>query len=226
MVIDADTKEPITGASVYLNRTTIGGVTDISGKYELNTTTILYTQLIISCIGYEKVVVEKPFEFLPDTIFLKEKSILMDEVSVSVKAKSVFSEKKKMQAFREQLFGVTFPQRSCRILNEKDVRLLYDPEANKLHGYANVPLKIENYYLGYDILFELIEFTIEFKEKKSLNPENVGSVSIIGFASFKEKSKLTPQIKNLRLKIYNVSKNRFFKSLAQKEIGQKNQYIL
>ena len=67
-VFDAETKEPLSGASVYLNGTTIGANTDITGKYEINIRTVLYTQLIVSFMGYKQVEIEKPYEFLPDTI--------------------------------------------------------------------------------------------------------------------------------------------------------------
>ena len=36
VVIDADTEEPVIGASVLVKGTTVGTITDIDGKYEIN----------------------------------------------------------------------------------------------------------------------------------------------------------------------------------------------
>ena len=224
IILDADTKEPVVGVNVYLNSTTLGDATDTQGRFSINVDHPIYTQLIISYIGYEKVIIENPFTFLPDTVFLKETEIKLEEVTV--KGKPTFSEKQKMKAFREQFLGVTMAGRSCKIHNEKVIRLFFDPETNKLHGYSDVPLMIENKYLGYKILCDLLEFTLVLKNNKSLEAKNIDSVSIICTASFEDMRPDEYYTSQKRVQVYNTSKNRFFCFLLEENEKSKEDHKL
>ena len=216
VILDADTKEPIVGANVYLNGTTLGSTTDAFGKYDIAFRSIIYTELIISYIGYEKIIIDKPFQHLPDTIFLQEIDYKLKEVSV--KGKPTFSERQKRRAFREQFLGKTKGGYSCRILNEKDIRIIYDPETNKLHAYSDVPIEIYNNYLGYKVRWEFIDFTLVLNDKKSLASHNIDSVSIIGTASFTDISNGSEKTSLIRKDTYNFSRNRFFFLLANEKL--------
>ena len=222
-VVDAETKEPITGANVYLNGTTLGDMSGLSGIYIIKVPNIIYTQLIASYMGYESVIIEKPFDYLPDTIFLKEKNFDLNEVTV--KGKATFSEKQKMKAFREQFLGTSTTSRGCKILNEKDIRIVYDPETNELQAYSDVPIVIDNKYLGYKILWELIDFTLVLNDRKSLAPRNIETVSIIGAASFEDTGRNNITFFRRREDAYRYSKNIFFSSLSNKKLKNKDIYI-
>ena len=55
VVVDADTEEPIIGASVLVKGTTIGTITDIDGKYEINNIPATGKSLMISFVGMRTV---------------------------------------------------------------------------------------------------------------------------------------------------------------------------
>ncbi|MDR3309598.1 MAG: hypothetical protein LBS80_06565, partial [Tannerella sp.] len=157
-------------------------------------------------------------------IYLEEKDNNLGEVVVH--GKPTFTEKQKMRAFKEQFLGMSTAGFSCKILNEGVIRLVYDPEENKLHGYASAPIEIENKYLGYFISWELIEFTLTLNSNiKSLNNNNIGIVSIVGAALFKE-TKTDVVTAERREFAFNVSKRNFFKLIADRAIEGSNFKIL
>ncbi|GHT67947.1 hypothetical protein AGMMS50239_32050 [Bacteroidia bacterium] len=224
-MVDAKTKEPLINASVYLNGTTIGNVTDAEGRFELFPKEHIFAQLIISYTGYEKTVIENPFEFMPDTIFLKESDNTLNEVVVKG-GKARFTEKQKRKAFREQFLGMSKGGKSCKILNEDSIRLIYDPEANELHAYCNVPVEVENPYLGYRIRWELIDFTLVLNHRKSLYHGNLKHISVIGTASFTDLEPDNDKVNKRREDDYKLSKNRFFKLLANGELEGSNIHLI
>jgi hypothetical protein len=183
-VIDVKTNEPISWATVYLEGTTIGTTTDAQGKFNLTVKDKVFTNLIISCVGYESATIENPFDNLPEIIYLKEKDYSLDEVVVSKKQK--FSRKQKLRAFHEQFLGMSEFAKSCRILNEDSIMLRFDDNENVLYATANVPIEIENIALAYKIKYELAKFALYLKSDKSLYSNNVDSVVYMGRASFEE----------------------------------------
>ncbi|GHT67945.1 hypothetical protein AGMMS50239_32040 [Bacteroidia bacterium] len=213
-VLDTKTKEPVAYASVYLDGTTIGTATDLDGRFSLTVKNRIHTRLVVSFMGYESVVISNPYESIPEIIYLDEKDINLGEVIVW--GKPTFTEKQKMEAFKDQFLGMTEAGYSCKILNEDVIRLSYNPETNKLYGYADVPIEIENKYLGYKIRFELIEFTLHLKRKKSL--ALIDTVSIIGLSFFEDLKKNEINYAERREKIYKFSSRRFFKLLAERKI--------
>ncbi len=78
-VLDSKTKEPLIGASVVEKGTTNGSITDIDGKFQLNTAP--NATLVISYMSYKttEVAVKKGREL---TILLEEDNKLLDEVVV------------------------------------------------------------------------------------------------------------------------------------------------
>jgi hypothetical protein len=212
-VLNAKTKEPLAGVSVYLEGTTIGDATDLNGKFTLEVKSRVYTKLVISSVGYESVVISNPFESLPEIIYLKEKDNALDEIVVT--GKPTFTAKQKMKAFKEQFLGTTRAGNVCKILNEEVIRLVYDPEENTLHAYASAPIKIENKHLGYIVEWELIKFTLSLHEKKkSLDNSNADSLIIMGVGFFKPFKK-NVFISQNRKSSFDISQRRFFQLLAE-----------
>lgn len=81
-VTDASTGDPIPGASVIIENTTIGTSTDFDGNFSLEGNTSTYT-LVFSYIGYETQKVEINAETSTLNISLKEDASQLDEVVVS-----------------------------------------------------------------------------------------------------------------------------------------------
>ena len=81
VVIDADTEEPIIGASVLVKGTTIGIITDIDGKYEISNIPAGSKSLVISFVGMRTV--EVPITTSePQKIVMHADAQVIDEVVV------------------------------------------------------------------------------------------------------------------------------------------------
>ena len=81
VVVDADTEEPIIGASVLVKGTTIGTITDIDGKYEISNIPAGSKSLMISFVGMRTV--EVPITTsAPQKIVMRPDAQVIDEVVV------------------------------------------------------------------------------------------------------------------------------------------------
>ncbi len=81
VVVDADTEEPIIGASVLVKGTTIGTITDIDGKYEISNIPAGSKSLMISFVGMRTV--EVPITTSePQKIVMRPDAQVIDEVVV------------------------------------------------------------------------------------------------------------------------------------------------
>jgi len=81
VVVDADTEEPIIGASVLVKGTTIGTITDIDGKYEINNIPAGSKSLMISFVGMRTVEVAITTSE-PQKIVMRPDAQVIDEVVV------------------------------------------------------------------------------------------------------------------------------------------------
>jgi hypothetical protein len=110
----------------------------------------------------------------------------------------------------------------------KKTYVLYDPSENKLRAFAETPIEIINKYLGYHISWELMEFSIRLKDRKSLSSSNIDTILIVGTASFKDISN-TFYYKKITLErrqqMYDFSERRFFKLLVENKIDDSNFHL-
>lgn len=82
-ITDAETREPLIGVSIQVKNKIIGTITDIKGEFELNTSTPLPFDLVISSIGYQTQEVEITSDNSDITISLEEQAIQGQEVVVA-----------------------------------------------------------------------------------------------------------------------------------------------
>jgi len=162
VVLDGMTRKPIINANVYLDGTTKGTTTDWQGRFMLTVNEIINTSLVISYIGYERVIIQDPFRALPKTVFLEEGVELIPEVMVKAYMENIYR-KEMLEVFKKYFLGDRYA--SCKILNEDDLRLFINSEG-ELVGTAMKPLKVINNYLKYYIRFNLIEFKVTFYDSK------------------------------------------------------------
>ncbi len=159
-VTDNDTRKPISGASVFLNGTTIGTYTDEAGNFRLTLPDNQKLPLAVSSIGYFSVLGTDYTTEYPLKIFMKPKVYELNEVHVYSKmtSRDKSARKKYLNQFREQFLGKTTNARRCEILNEKDLALSYTDDQDTLKAYSHKPLIINNKALGYQIIFYLEKF--------------------------------------------------------------------
>jgi len=195
---------PLQNATVYLNNTTIGSITDKAGNFRLRVPEGTY-ELIVSYVGFtthqETFSTNSYIE--PFVIELTEDSNVLDEVVLKPRYDSL--RKYHLMAFHESFFGRAATAKSCRILNENVLQFDYDARTNVLKAEATAPLKIINESLGYEIEYDLITYTL-----------TTNALAYLGRTKFKEaqggKAKQKKWIKQ-RKKAYLGSQHHFVKSL-------------
>ncbi|WP_442265436.1 carboxypeptidase-like regulatory domain-containing protein [Tenacibaculum sp. ZS6-P6] len=202
---------PLEGASVYLNNTTIGTITDEKGAFELNFKEGNYT-LVVSFLGYKtyqksiNTINQKKIEI---TISLEEDNEFLDEVEIK---KIVYDDEWKynLARFKQAFLGKTKLASTCKILNEKDLFFDFNYKTNTLSATARKPLKIKHNGLGYLIEYDLINFELGSK-----------TLFFSGYAQYKNLRKsIRKKWKKNRNIAYNGSRMHFLRSLLNKELKE------
>ncbi|SNR17140.1 carboxypeptidase-like regulatory domain-containing protein [Tenacibaculum jejuense] len=206
-----DNGNPLEGASVYLNNTTIGAITNEKGAFELNFKEGNYT-LVVSFLGYKtyqkniNTLGKKTIEL---TITMEEDNEFLDEVEVK---KIIYDDEWKynLARFKKAFLGRTKLASTCKILNEKDIFFDFNYKTNTLTAVARKPLKIKHNGLGYLIEYDIINF-------------NLGNKTLFfsGYAQYKNlKKKIRKKWKKNRLSAYNGSRMQFLRSLLNKTVAE------
>ena len=217
-VVDALSKAPLESVSVYFNNTTIGTTTNAEGEFSIDYNDAVRSPLIISYLGYEKIVMSDYTGRTFLNVELKESTNQLDEVVIS--ADDGLTRKQKLEIFREQFLGTSKNGRSCKILNEDDLILRYDKKGRQLSVSAKSPLEIENQSLKYHITYELVEFEVVFNYVDLFkNDFNVYSTYYSGSSFFKDENvKSQKSVLKRRQKVYDGSIQHFMRSVFRDEI--------
>ena len=218
-VYDQLTKLPLEGVSIYYDGTTFGTITDEKGFFSLEIKNNLESPLVVSYLGYETRVYEKSKLDLHLEIGLVEKSTSLDEIFLT---NDDWSRNKKLNIFKREFLGNTVSSLDCKIINEKDIRIVYNKNDDALYAFCNTPIIIENKYLGYELIYNLVEFEVKFKT--SLNGfRQTERVFYSGTSNFKElNKKLKKKYIKKRKAIYNGSVLHFMRCLAGKQLSENN----
>lgn len=209
-VYDSVTKEPLLGASVYFEGTTIGGITNEQGKFSLYSEITSTSQLIVSYLGYTDVVLSLSGN-KPLTVYLIPKEESLDEVVV--RASPLFTRKELVAAFRTQFLGTTKAGQSCKILNEDALRLYYNASKKQLTVTSDEVLRVKNPYLGYEIRFRLYDCKISYVAK-SIKPYHVIQSYYAGTSFFIDEKKDVRKYKKRRQEVYEGSSLHFMRTVA------------
>lgn len=210
-VVYDDNKKPLPGASVYFDGTTIGTITDQNGRYYLEISDKINSPLVISFVGYLSAVFINPYNAGDRQVYLKPKLTEFSEVIIPGK-KPKFSREQNIKIFREQFLGITQAGRSCKILNEEDLTVHYDYVSNILHVSAVKPLFIENPFLGYKVVFDLMDFSIDF-DMTSVQRHNIIKSFYAGTTFFIDTGKYDKKITKRREETYAGSRMYFFRNM-------------
>lgn len=212
--------EPIFGATVYFDGSTIGTTTNEEGKFILPMKSTTNATLIVSYVGYEKV-------YLSDIDITKRYVIKLVESVTNlnnvVVEKPKFSREEMLKVFRNQFIGKTKAAKNCKIKNEDEIYFSYDSKTFIFYAYSDVPLEIQNDYLGYKVYFDLKIFEVQFPSY-TLNESNIITSSYFGtsrFESYKEDKKT---LKN-REEVFEGSSPQLFRSIAKGEENGKFKYF-
>jgi hypothetical protein len=161
-VLDAEKSTPIPGASVFLNNTSVGTVTNSQGQFELLIPAGRF-DLIISSIGYETV--NQPIgtagQSAPQTIKLQPKAKELETVIIAPFEKEGWE--KWGAFFIENFIGTSALARDCKLLNPSAVKFRHNKKTGELTAHAFEPLIIQNKALGYILHYDLETFSFNFE---------------------------------------------------------------
>ena len=125
-VIDKVTREPVETASIYFDHTTIGTTTDENGEFSIEFNDAVQSNLVISFLGYEKVLITDYRSMSNVIVELVVATNTLDEVYVNFDDE--LTRAQKLQLFRKEFLGTSHVANSCKILNEEDLVLYYDSD--------------------------------------------------------------------------------------------------
>jgi len=224
-VIDKATQQPIETVAIYFDNTTIGTTTNEKGEFSISYTDAVQSTLVISYLGYEKVFIADYRSKNKITIELVEAANSLDEVHIEYD--DGLTRRQKLRLFRKEFLGTSKFAKSCKILNEDDLILRYDKRNKALYASANVPVKVKNKALQYEVAFDIMDFEVKFRYVEAAkNIFTLNAVTYFGTSFYKdikgaEKKKI---VKN-RETVYKGSIQHFMRSLYNKNLRDEGYWI-
>jgi hypothetical protein len=215
IVLDTDNREPVIGAHVYLEGSSLFDVTNVDGRFEIAVNTIVNIPLVIRHITYQPVIIPNPFTSLPDTIFVKEQKYSLNEIVVQA---SKYTRREMLSVFRKIFLGTSSTALSCIIENDDKIELWYNNLTHTLSAECDVPIRIHNRYLGYRLYVTLTDFEAEFTIRglKATEPVIKYQCSII----FEDLAPDNKRIAGRRMNTFIGSSSHFLRALANNTLEQ------
>lgn len=205
-------KMPLQGASVYLNKTSIGTITDENGEFTLNVPNGVH-ELIMSFIGFKTINTKLVTNDYDKPLLIKTypKSNLLNEVVVSnekPKKVSNWQRKRYLKRFEQYFLGTTRLSGKCSIENPEVLSFSESTDKKILVAEATAPLKILNKGLGYRISYELNSFL--------LTDKNIQYSGYSKYSALKGSERKIRKWNKERLRAYNGSLQHFLNALLGK----------
>jgi CarboxypepD_reg-like domain len=202
------TGQPLAGASVFCQNTTIGTLSKSDGSFHLRLTSGGY-DLIVSFTGYQTESVRigkdhKESDTLRITLKGEDKSL--EQAVVTGSAEVADGWVKYGQFFLDNFIGTTPNAAQCVLENKDALKFYFYKKRNKLRIKATADLLITNNALGYKIKYQLDSFVYEYNN-------NVGTYT--GYPLFEEMQGTQEQMdswKQNRLYSYAGSRLHFIRS--------------
>lgn len=216
-VFNKESNQPLQGASVFAQNTTLGTTTNAEGKFSLQLPAGGY-ELVITFTGYtteSKRISSADAENRNLYFELKPKEKEMETVSIVATSEVKDGWKKYGDFFLEHFIGKTANSASCNITNPEVLKFYFSKKKNRLKVLATEPLLIENKALGYNIKYTLDSFTHAYETQVSL---------YTGYPLFEEMTVANNEQKNTwemaRQKAYKGSILHFMRSIYKKELKE------
>ena len=219
VVKDAETGETLPFCNVFINNTTVSTVTDMDGAYTLSGLEPGPVELGFSFMGYTaetKIVTLNPGGKL--TVNMNLKPFAQDLNDVEIKASRDKTWERDLRKFQNLFIGIDEAAAKTQILNPWVIDFPASTEKNAFLAKADIPLEIENQYLGYKITFNLRDFY-----------DSPTSFRIVGAARFEE-MKPESEIQRStweknRAEVYRKSPMNMFRSLLNGTAEREGFYL-
>lgn len=163
VVVDAETKSPVVGATVYINNTGISSVTDGKGSFVLEGSFGWSAELVVSHISYAKQRIPLNPKYATEGVRIGLKVEAHEMENIIIETKSRENWEKWGGLFTNYFIGTSQFAKFCTITNPQDLRFRFDRATQTVTAYSKAPLVIENKALGYRITYDLEKFTYSFQ---------------------------------------------------------------
>lgn len=209
-VTDNESQFPLKGASVYINNTTKGSVTNENGDFEIGPLSPGRYEVVASYVGYDPLLylAEIKTTGLRISFKLDKKEEVLREVLVL----SNETRKHYLGLFKKYVIGATAAAERCHIKNPEEIQFALGKEKDEIIAYTDKELEIENPELGYTIYFHLLNF---YYNKSTTGSYFFGYTRFVDWGT-DEKTKKKWIRK--RRQAYDGSTVHFFRSLVNKQL--------
>ncbi|HMK03562.1 MAG TPA: carboxypeptidase-like regulatory domain-containing protein [Ferruginibacter sp.] len=215
-IIDAVSKLPLYGASVFAENTTLGTASNNDGVFTLHLPNGGYN-LVVTFTGYQTETKRITTADAGGSILIevKQKEKSLDDVVVKATYEVPNGWEKYGDFFLDNFIGKTANAKESVIKNKEVLKFYYYKRKNRLKVLANEPLEIENNALGYTVKYTLDSFTHEYNTQVSLYS---------GYPLFQELIPANPEQENRwkanRLIAYKGSILHFMRSMYRKKLNE------
>ncbi len=162
-VVDGVTGEPLQGASVFINSSSIGTMTDKGGHFELPNLPPGKQEVVCSSIGYETNAYAYSPEQLPLKLRIQMEKKVRELKTVVVEPSVLEGWNKWGWLFTDEFIGTVPNAKRCKIKNRKAIKFRYFPNSDRLVAWCDEPIILENEALGYTIRYQLEDFELNFR---------------------------------------------------------------
>lgn len=211
-VTDVESQLPLKGASVYINNSTKGTVTDDQGNFELGPFEQGRYEVVASYVGYDPLLytAEVKASGLRISFKLGKKETIMREVLVL----SSETRKRYLDIFKKYVLGVSVAAERCQVQNIEEIQFASGENKDAIIAYTEKELVIDNPELGYTLHFDLLEF--------NYNKATTGSY-FFGYTRFVDwgnNEQTKKKWLRKRRQTYEGSTVHFFRSLVKKQLAK------
>lgn len=207
LVKDAETGESLPFCNVFINNTTISTVTDMDGTFILSNLEPGPLEVGFSFMGYvaetRKVTLNAGGNLI---VNLSMKPFATELSDVEIKASRDKSWERDLRKFENLFIGIDDAAAKTQILNPWVIDFPTSSEKGAFTAKADLPIQIENRFLGYKITFNLNEFF-----------DSPTNYRIVGAARFEEMNPALESEKSTweknRADVYRKSPMNMFRSI-------------
>ena len=146
-------------ASVFINNSTKGTITNSEGQFTLSGLAETNFELVVSYVGFTTVSINIRLQNIKDSLTINLYPRPQDLPGVSLTAPDKDGWNKWGKLFTEYFIGLSEFANHCKIDNPEVILFFRDKKTSIIHAYSNGAIHIANNDLGYNIKFQLEDFT-------------------------------------------------------------------